>query len=138
MKDSGIYSLIIKLEKDETIKVGELGRINFPKGFYIYTGSALNGLRQRINRHKKRQKKMFWHIDYLLASKHAKISEVIAIKTNERLECKLNEVVSSLYNAKIFAKGFGCTDCKCKSHLVYFDSEDLIDLTKQSLNLFNK
>ncbi len=110
----------------------------FPKGFYIYTGSALNGLKARISRHRRKQKKKFWHIDYLLASKNAKILEVIAIETDKRLECRLNGIISSLPNPQFFAKGFGCSDCKCKSHLVYFGAEDLANQAKQALNLINK
>lgn len=133
MEDSGIYSLIIKLEKNQNIKIGNLGKVDFSKGFYVYTGSALKGLKTRISRHMKKHKKLFWHIDYFLASKHAKISKVIAIKTNKRLECKLNEIVSSLPNAKVVVKGFGCSDCSCKSHLVYFDDKDLIEILKSKI-----
>ncbi len=138
MRDSGIYSLIIKLDKDLSIKIGKFGRVNFPKGFYIYTGSALNGLKSRIDRHRRKKKKKLWHIDYLLASKHTKILEVIAIEIDKRLECRLNGIISSLPNSQFLVKGFGCSDCKCKSHLVYFGSENLIKQTKQALNLINK
>ena len=121
MKDSGIYCLFIKLSKDQKIRIGKLGRIFFPKGVYVYTGSAMNGLITRIDRHKRKQKKLFWHIDYLL--KHAKIFHVISIKTNKRLECALNNMVSKLPNAKPI-KGFGCSDCKCESHLFYFPEKN--------------
>lgn len=106
MKDSGIYSLIMKLKRGSTIKVGKLRKIKFKKGFYIYTGSALNGLKARIERHRRKRKKKFWHIDYLLGSRYAKISQVISIKTNKEFECKLNKIVSSLPNAKPI-RGFG-------------------------------
>ena len=134
VKDSGVYSLIIKLGKDEEIKVGSLGKIKFKKGIYVYTGSALSGLRARIERHKRKKKKLFWHIDYLLASRSAEILEVIAIRTKERAECKLNQIFCSLPNAKII-KNFGCSDCKCKSHLVYFSEESLKDLARQAFKL---
>ena len=125
LKDSGVYSLIIKSNKNQKIKVGKLGRVNFKKGFYIYTGSSLNGLRKRIERHKRKQKKLFWHIDYLLANKHMKILQVFTIETRKRLECKLNKIVSSLPGAQILIKGFGCSDCRCKTHLFYFNEVDL-------------
>lgn len=129
----GIYSLIIKLNKDQGIKIGKLGKINFKKGFYIYTGSALNDLNTRIERHRKKQKKKFWHIDYFLANRYVKILQVIAIKTEKKLECKLNKVISSLPNAKI-VEGFGCSDCECKTHLLYFDEVGVV----KSLFKFNK
>jgi len=122
--DSGVYTLIIKLDKNQVIKIGELGRLDFKKGFYIYTGSALKGLKKRIERHRKKQKKLFWHIDYLLANKHSKILQIMAIKTKKKLECKLNKIISSLPNAKAVKK-FGCSDCKCKTHLYYFDEVNL-------------
>ena len=127
--DSGIYSLIIRLTKDQEIKIGKLGKMKFKRGFYIYTGSALNGLKARIERHRKKQKKKFWHIDYLLASKHAKMCQVITIKTNKKLECRLSKIVSSLAGAEP-VKRFGCSDCKCKSHLSYFEESSLVKFLK--------
>lgn len=117
--DSGIYSLIIRLEKDQSIRIGRSGKINFKKGFYIYTGSALNGLKARIERHRNKNKRLFWHIDYLLSSRYAKLCEVIAIRTDKKFECKLNSIISSLPNAQPIKK-FGCSDCSCRSHLIYF------------------
>ena len=129
MKDSGVYSLIIRLKKDQKITIGKLGKISFKKGFYIYTGSALNGLTARVERHRKKKKKKFWHIDYLLNSKHAKISEVFMIKTNKKIECKLNKIISVLPKANPI-KNFGCSDCRCKTHLYYFEDKDLINFLK--------
>jgi len=72
----GSYILLIKLLKDSEIKVGSLGTISFKKGFYVYVGSAMGGLEQRINRHLRKNKKTFWHIDYLLNNRGAKIIKV--------------------------------------------------------------
>lgn len=120
MKDSGIYSLVIKLDNGQTIKIGKLRKQKFKKGFYVYTGSALNGLEARIARHKRKTKKLFWHIDYMLASKQAKIFKVFTIQTNKRMECEFNRIIQTSPHAKAIVKGFGCSDCNCKSHLVYF------------------
>ena len=120
---SGVYALIIKLNKDQAIRIGNR-RMDFEKGFYIYIGSALNNLEKRIERHRKKGKKLFWHIDYLLNSKHARISEVLLLKTKSRLECKFSRIVSSIPGA-ISIKKFGCSDCRCKSHLYYFSELDL-------------
>jgi len=121
--DKGIYCLVVKLSKDTKIKIGELGKINFLKGFYLYSGSAMNGLMNRISRHRSKQKKLFWHIDYLLKSKYAKIIFAIPIKTDKRLECELNRTVSKLPDATPI-KSFGCSDCKCDTHLFYFKEKD--------------
>ncbi|MGZ7049923.1 MAG: GIY-YIG nuclease family protein, partial [Methanobacterium sp.] len=62
------YCLLINLNVDSEISVGKLGKLNFKKGFYVYVGSALNSIDARIKRHLKNDKKLFWHIDYLLTT----------------------------------------------------------------------
>lgn len=116
----GIYSLIAYLDRPEKIKVGSLGKREFPKGYYVYTGSALNNLEARIERHKKESKKLRWHIDYLLQK--ARILKVVSAETNEKLECRINERIYK--SAFSYIPKFGCSDCKCESHLCYFESLD--------------
>lgn len=125
----GIYALIIWAEKQKTIKIGKLGKIKFPKGFYAYLGSAQNSLEKRIARHFLRNKKLRWHIDYLLS--HAKIKEAW-IKENAKRseECR---------TAKIFAKilepiaKFGASDCPCNSHLLYSKNKKEIEKVLKKL-----
>ena len=117
----GVYQLHLRLDKPKCIRVGKLGVFVFPAGRYIYTGSAMNGLEGRLSRHLKRHKKLHWHIDYLL--RHARIERIFVLETNERVECQLNSLTLSLPNAKVVVKGFGCSDCRCPSHLVYFGEE---------------
>lgn len=59
--ESGIYILFIFLRRKVTIPIGSLGDIDFQEGYYLYIGSALNsgGLKGRINRHLKKEKKNF-------------------------------------------------------------------------------
>ena len=71
----GSYVLLIRLESPQAIEVGRLGAIDFDAGCYAYIGSALRGIRARVNRHLRRQKKLHWHVDYLL--QHGQLSEVI-------------------------------------------------------------
>jgi len=120
--NKGIYSLVIKFDRDNSIAVGNLGPVEFPKGYYVYTGSALNYLDKRILRHLKKEKKLHWHIDYFL--KHAKIIKVFTYITTLKLECELNKRIQMLSNARIIIKGFGCSDCKCSSHLTFFGNND--------------
>jgi len=108
----GIYALIISLKKDKKIKIGSLGNLNFKKGIYIYIGSAQNNLEKRLARHKSKTKKLHWHIDYLL--KHAKIIKVLTKKGKKSLECKTAQHLLKIQEP---IKGFGCSDCKCISHL---------------------
>jgi len=120
--NKGIYSLVIKFDRDNSIVVGKLGPVEFPKGYYVYAGSALNYLDKRILRHKIKKKKLHWHVDYFL--KHAKIIKVFTHITTLRLECELNKRIQVLPNARIIIKGFGCSDCKCSSHLTFFGNNN--------------
>jgi Uri superfamily endonuclease len=125
----GIYTLLIKVPENIEIQIGKLGKINFKKGFYVYVGSALNRLEKRIERHMRKEKKKRWHIDYLLDK--AEIVKVIYAETDARVECrlagKLNQNLESI-------KKFGCSDCKCKSHLFY--SINLKDLNNHVSNTY--
>jgi len=120
--NKGIYNLVIKLDKGNSIDIGKLGSIKFPEGYYVYTGSALNYLDKRILRHFKKKKKFHWHIDYFL--KYAKIIKVFTLNTILKLECEVNRQIQMLPNAKIIIKGFGCSDCKCLSHLTFFGNNN--------------
>ena len=120
-ENSGLYRLIISLSDMETVDVGRLGRFSFPKGNYIYTGSAKRGLNARIDRHKRSDKRLHWHIDYLLGSKSAKITKVEVFEFQENGECALNQSIKDRH----IVRGFGSSDCRngCKSHLVYLGNK---------------
>jgi Uri superfamily endonuclease len=121
--DTGVYSLLIELKKNQKIRIGNLGKFEFPKGFYIYTGSAMNDLEKRIERHLKKKKKKFWHIDYLLSNKNAQIISILKIKTKQKIECRLNETILKKLNGKFLIEKFGSSDCNCKSHLIYLGNK---------------
>ncbi len=111
----GVYCLFIEVLKPIKISVGKLGRIKFEKGNYVYIGSAQNNLEKRIERHLRKNKKKFWHIDYLLDNRNVKIKEVsYKLTESKEEECKIARLISQ-YAKSI--KNFGSSDCKCKSHL---------------------
>ncbi len=117
----GSYLLLIELKDKETIQIGKLGKIDFMKGFYVYIGSAINGLEPRINRHLRKEKKIHWHIDFLLNS--AEIIKVFYRENSFKEECKIsNEFKKKLQSIK----SFGSSDCNCKSHLFYGTYEEII------------
>ncbi|MGA2296211.1 MAG: GIY-YIG nuclease family protein [FCB group bacterium] len=118
--NSGSYQIFIKLKKDSIIKIGALGEFNFKKGIYIYTGSAMRNLSQRIERHKRKHlKKTWWHIDYLLACVNAEIIDIKIYPSVVREECKRNQKLLKKKDTFIPVPGFGSSDCKvCKTHLV--------------------
>ncbi|MBN1255057.1 MAG: GIY-YIG nuclease family protein [Deltaproteobacteria bacterium] len=62
----GNYILLIEIPREVSIEVGALGLLKFPQGYYAYCGSAMGGLRGRIDRHLGSKKKIRWHVDYLL------------------------------------------------------------------------
>ena len=108
------YQLFIKLSRDSEVQIGKLGFFRFPRGGYIYTGSAKAHMEKRIERHLSKHKKPRWHIDYLLEVKDARITQVTR---SEISECKLNKKTSG----ETLVNGFGSSDClkKCGSHLKF-------------------
>ncbi|DAC72362.1 MAG TPA: GIY-YIG nuclease family protein [Thermoplasmata archaeon] len=116
----GVYLLLMRLPKSTALTVGKLGSIHFEKGDYAYVGSALNGLDQRIQRHLRTNKKVHWHIDYLLP--YTEIVSVFYKENNQREECS---IAQTLENNFASIPGFGCSDCTCASHLFSGPSEKI-------------
>ncbi len=116
----GVYHLVIHLAKRTTLRVGRLGRFTFPAGCYVYTGSAMSGLEARLARHRRRRKKLHWHIDYLL--RRAQLVDVVATPSTRNSECAHNRRVLGMADAEVVAPGFGSSDCRCPAHLVRFRS----------------
>ncbi|MBN2483957.1 MAG: GIY-YIG nuclease family protein [Candidatus Omnitrophica bacterium] len=87
----------------------------FKKGVYFYIGSAKKNLAARVARHCSLKKKVFWHIDYLLASRRAAVKMVLVRDKDE--EC---QTARFLYrNGGGFVHQFGSSDCRCPSHLFF-------------------
>ena len=122
----GSYVLLIELKDNRRILIGKLGKQYFKKGFYLYVGSALNGLENRIRRHLSKKKKLHWHIDYLL--QYANVVCVFYIEGTRRMECLIAE---SLSKNLLSISGFGCSDCNCKSHLFYGSEKELFSLVNK-------
>jgi Uri superfamily endonuclease len=115
----GTYVLVLHLERGKEITVGKLGTFTFPAGYYLYVGSALGpgGLEARLARHRRRDKKLRWHIDYLL--EHAQLVEVWSATSTTKLECLWAQAARKLRGAETPVPGFGSSDCRCPSHLIY-------------------
>jgi len=111
----GTYVLLIEIERDIDVKIGKLGKFNLKKGCYLYIGSGKNGLEKRIKRHLRKEKKLFWHIDYLLKNPHARIKKIWTKEEEE--ECSLAKTIASNNTFEIPVKRFGSSDCRCKAHL---------------------
>ncbi len=114
----GSYLLVMELAEPREIQVGKLGVFAFPAGWYVYAGSALGGIEQRVNRHLRHSSVRRWHLDYLRA--YAPIREVLRFPGTERRECELATTLMRLPGAMVPAPHFGASDCRCPSHLVHF------------------
>jgi Uri superfamily endonuclease len=120
----GIYILIISVCKNIKIKVGSLGKIKFAKGIYAYVGSAQNNLEKRITRHRLKNKKLRWHIDYLTTNKFAKVEKVFYKQAGKSEEC---QTAKKLIKTETPIKNFGCSDCDCESHLFKIRNKNIVD-----------
>jgi len=135
----GVYTLLLFLPKEVTVTIGKLGKHGFPRGYYTYTGSALgkgaSSLKHRIIRHLRKEKRKFWHIDYLLADENVSIEAVVAAQTAEKMECNLNSYVKRLESAEVPVNGFGASDCRkrCVAHMLYFPEVEKADLLIKKL-----
>jgi sugar fermentation stimulation protein A len=112
--EKGGYILLLKLIERSEIRIGRLGIIQFNSGHYAYIGSAMGGLKQRISRHLRKEKKLHWHIDYLLEK--ALVENIIVCQSMERNEC---DIAGEIAKTCRVINGFGSSDCKCPGHLFY-------------------
>lgn len=115
---AGTYILLLYLRKGERIGIGRLGTISFSRGWYAYVGSACGpgGLAARLTRHLRREKKLRWHIDYLRA-----VAEPRRIWFDATAVVLEHLWANALLDQNaVPIPGFGCTDCRCVSHLYYF------------------
>lgn len=144
----GSYILLVELATEKNVLIGKLGYLFFPKAFYAYVGSAMNGLEARLARHLRKEKGLHWHIDYLL--KEAEIADIILCFSEPFAFCHSEGLAEALSKAKgqrpkNLAQGklrmecflaralakefqsissFGSSDCKCKSHLYLANEKD--------------
>jgi Uri superfamily endonuclease len=123
----GTYCLVMKLDEDRDIEIGKRPAVNFPAGFYCYVGSAMNSLEKRICRHMSQEKRLHWHIDWFL--EHARIVDVKRIESQKRMECGLSHDISKLSDETPM-KGFGSSDCSCRTHLHYFRKDPSRELER--------
>ncbi len=114
--DRGDYMIVLSLEEEKTIEIGSKGHITFPAGYYVYVGSAKANLTKRMDHHKRKRKKMHWHMDYF--RQHAAVVATVPIRTSDDLEHDIAAAVSQI--ADWFIPHFGSSDCHCESHLYGF------------------
>lgn len=116
--ETGTYALVLENRIRQNVQIGRWREIAIEPGYYVYIGSAFGpgGVRARVTRHFRTDKKQHWHIDYL----RARLTPLGAWVSHEpaRLE---HTWANALENLNEFrpVPGFGCSDCACNAHLFH-------------------
>jgi Uri superfamily endonuclease len=127
----GTYILRMGFDEDLEVAVGSLGTCRLPAGEYSYVGSAMGGLDQRISRHMAPDKRLRWHIDRLTTV--ADRGEAFESEGSVNPECSLAAALLRL-GAVPSVKGFGCSDCGCRTHL-FMVGEGILEEAVRTLGL---
>ncbi len=115
----GTYALLLHLPRAARLQIGKLGAFDFPRGYYVYVGSARGpgGLRARVARHARADKTLRWHIDYLRAVSNWR---AVWYSTDARADECIWAANVRRGGGVIAAPRFGASDCACAAHLYYF------------------
>jgi Uri superfamily endonuclease len=112
---AGAYVLALRLDAPLNVRVGRTSA-SLSAGDYLYCGSARGpgGLRARLARHMRPQKRAHWHIDQLTSA--ARILGAFVDEAGD--ECALNAALDRLPTPIV---GFGSSDCRrCAAHLRFW------------------
>ena len=114
----GTYALILRSRSRATAGIGRRLQLKIEPGYYVYVGSARGpgGLRARLTRHCRAEKRHHWHIDYL--SPYANPVSVWYRAGEGQAEHGWAATLSEMGGLTVLA-GFGCSDCRCRSHLFH-------------------
>ena len=70
----------------------------------------------------RKRKRKRWHIDYLL--EHVDVLSTVRIATDRKEdECHIAQTLLLCEGAATAVPGFGSSDCRCKSHLIFFGDD---------------
>ena len=128
----GVYVLIIKVEQPAEIQIKSLGVVDFVPGKWVYVGSAMGdgstSLENRLGRHFRKQKTIYWHIDHLL-DQDMEIVKAIWAQSTIHLECEVAHSLASNNSFEPGPKGFGASDCKkgCIAHIFMYNDSKMVD-----------
>ncbi len=123
-RDSGTYALVFGCQEPVTAKVGRLGGVELQPGFYIYVGSAHGpgGVKARVERHWRSDKRLHWHIDYV--TEYLTPVEAWYVNGTSRDEHRWAANLAAQPGISA-VQAFGASDCSCGSH--FFRSSDSPD-----------
>ena len=111
----GTYCLVFGISNSLKIATKKGKSFQLKRGIYAYAGSAFGGggLRKRVSRHLRKNKKKHWHIDFITSAPLFYLLEVWSIE-GVRAECELAGVIAETAEP---IPEFGASDCRCQSHL---------------------
>jgi len=112
----GAYLLLIGLARPVVLDMPRFSGVTVAPGWYAYAGNANGpgGLRARVARHLRQDKRAHWHVDLLTQA-----GTVAALCFPASDECRLVGALTLTPTFSIPVPGFGSTDCRrCESHLV--------------------
>lgn len=118
----GAYLLLMENKTLQEITVGNLGKVSFQPGYYVYAGSGMANLDKRVKHHQLKKKSFHYHIDYITPG-FMRIKKTFLVRTTERIESELAVKIGKVCDEMV--DGFGCSDTKEKSHLFYFQNNPL-------------
>lgn len=120
---SGTYALFIDLEREVQMQVGALGLCTFPRGTHVYAGSAMRGLRTRLARHVRREKRVHWHVDRLTTAGGCQVLGAVVFTSPVHLECDIVGYLEEVKGAEVRPPRFGASDHVCQGHLIWIGEE---------------
>jgi Uri superfamily endonuclease len=126
--DPGTYVLVIRLHWECVIEVGALGDLTFPPGLWLYCGSAMGpgGLAARLAHHAGFSERPRWHMDYLRFA--GSPVEVWYDASSASREHDWAAILRGMNGIEPGPRGFGCSDCRCGTHLFRSESEDIFEI----------
>lgn len=128
----GTYVLILHAARRAVVTFRRGSSIATRPGYYTYVGSAFGpgGIRARVSRHARTDKRRHWHIDHLTAV--TQVTGAMISYACSRYEHGWAAYLEDMTALEAVA-GFGCTDCRCHSHLYYTADDARLALALQGL-----
>ena len=127
---ASLYVVAAHVPRRETLEVGALGTVCLERGWYAYVGSARRGRCARVARHRRTDKPLHWHADYLFGRHAASLAWIFDFappKQSGPAECLLaGALLGCEPRARRGPPRFGASDCVCAGHLLWFPSRALL------------
>ena len=119
----GTYTLVFGSSSARFVRIGKCGQLSLKPGFYVYVGSAFGpgGLTARIAHHRQSSRRPHWHIDYL--TPYLFLRQLWYTYDPLQREHEWTELLLKTRGACVPLEGFGSSDCRCRSHFFFFNSQ---------------